>query len=136
MGCFPKIRVPRRLLRLFKKKKDNRGRDDVELGHISHPFDVYRIDSKGNRVALPQHLPVPVDLYGQVVPHTDASAAAATPVVGTGLTYRGIPVPDGSAVTDGSASDDSVAVDPKAKTGAHAKKDAGGAVAGPAPKDI
>ncbi|KAL6919568.1 hypothetical protein ACHAPO_003994 [Fusarium lateritium] len=136
MGCFLKIRIPRRIRRLFKKKKDNRAGEAVELTHISHPFDVYRIDSKGNRVALPQHLPVPVDLYGQVVPHTDAPAAAGTPVVGTGLTYRGIPVPDGSAVTDGSGSEDSVAVDPKAKTGAHAKKHAGGAVAGPAPKDI
>ncbi|CEI60492.1 unnamed protein product [Fusarium venenatum] len=32
-----KFRIPRRLRRLFKKKKGNRGRDDVELGHISHP---------------------------------------------------------------------------------------------------
>ncbi|OBS27106.1 hypothetical protein FPOA_01047 [Fusarium poae] len=128
MGCIPKLRLPRRLRRWFKKKnKDNQARESVELSVISRPFNVYRIDSKGNRQEMPQFLPAPADLYGQVV-------APATN--GTGLTYLGMPVPDGSAVTDGSGSEDSVAVDTKAKTGAQVKQQNGDTVAGPSAKDI
>jgi hypothetical protein len=100
----------------------------VEVADLSIPsFNVYRIDSKGNRQEMPQFLPAPADLYGQVV-------APATN--GTGLTYLGMPVPDGSAVTDGSGSEDSVAVDTKAKTGAQVKQQNGDTVAGPSAKDI
>ncbi|KAG8671180.1 hypothetical protein FPOAC2_04503 [Fusarium poae] len=45
MGGPPKFCVPRRLRRLFKKRKESSR--DVELRVISRPFDVYRIDSKG-----------------------------------------------------------------------------------------
>ncbi|RGP74871.1 hypothetical protein FLONG3_5983 [Fusarium longipes] len=132
MGCLPKIRMPARITRLFKKKdKAGPAHQALELGQISHPREVRRIDSKGNVVGEgPVAGPVAgpsIPLIAGPTPSLDA-VGGDTPSISNDLAspsdLYGHVVP----MTDGT-------VDP-GKVGAETKQDAPGDVGGPAPKDV
>ncbi|KPA35171.1 hypothetical protein FLAG1_12160, partial [Fusarium langsethiae] len=138
MCGFRKLRV--RVSRFFAKKKKNTGaRQALELGQISHPHDVRRVDSKGNPVNS-QDVPIVDTVGGNAAATTGTtiftgtpatgdsavvggSAATGTvrvngdrrPVIDTAAMLRGVPLLEGSAVTDGTSTSEETAAD-----GAHA----------------
>ncbi|KAI6761409.1 hypothetical protein HG531_001962 [Fusarium graminearum] len=127
-----------------KKKKAGSAHEALELGQISHPYDVRRVDSKGNPIdsqdrPIPNNLPV----TDPVVTTCFASTRGGRSNLDAVAIFRGLPIPDGSAVTDGTSTTESTppaidgpTVDPKVEAGAHGKQDTDPVVSGPAPKDI
>ncbi|KAM0383399.1 hypothetical protein ACHAPY_002518 [Fusarium culmorum] len=132
------------IIHFFQKEEAGSAHEALELGQISYPYDVRRVDSKGNPIdsqdrPRPNNLPV----TDPVVTTCFASTRGGRPNLDAVAIFRGLPIPDGSAVTDGTSTTESTppaldgpAVDPKVEAGAHGKQDTDPVVAGPAPKDI
>ncbi|UZP33125.1 hypothetical protein NXS19_000941 [Fusarium pseudograminearum] len=91
------------IIHFFKKKEEaGSAHEALELGQISHPYDVRRVDSKGNPIDSQDHpLPNNLPVTDPVVTSCFASTRGGRPNLDAVAIFRGLPIPDGSAVTDG-----------------------------------